>query len=115
MNGEGIHYAMLSGDVAADVILDSFKLHDYSKKALDIYRKICMRNFGNYLKKCVGLQKSQLKTMRLVIRYASTSLKVLQGTHNIFMEKYNPKKISLTIAFNLLLEILKSKLNPRKK
>lgn len=108
LNGEGIHYAMCSGDIAAEVIINSFKNNDFSKKSLKIYREICMMRFGKYLKKCVGIQYQNLKAIKYVVRYAKDSIRIKAGTHNIFKEEYNPRKIGLKTAYYILIELLKT-------
>ena len=111
LNGEGIHYAMYSGDVAADVFVGAFKNKDFCKKNLIMYDKICMNRFGKYLKRCVGIQNNNLKTMKYVVRYATKSYNVLMGPHDLFNENLNPKRVALKTGFYLLNEIIKAKLH----
>jgi geranylgeranyl reductase family protein len=50
ITGEGIYYAMSSGQIAARVIADAFHAHDFSKRYLARYQKEWKRDFGNDLK-----------------------------------------------------------------
>jgi geranylgeranyl reductase family protein len=50
ITGEGIYYAMSSGQIAARVIADAFHAHDFSKHYLARYQKEWKRDFGNDLK-----------------------------------------------------------------
>ena len=50
ITGEGIYYAMVSGELAADVIKDSFLKKDFSEEFLSKYQKLWMEDFGNDLK-----------------------------------------------------------------
>ena len=50
ITGEGIYYAMSSGQIAARVIADAFHAHDFSKHYLARYQKEWKKDFGNDLK-----------------------------------------------------------------
>jgi flavin-dependent dehydrogenase len=50
ITGEGIYYAMSSGQIAAKVIADAFHSHDFSKRFLARYQKEWKKDFGNDLK-----------------------------------------------------------------
>ena len=50
ITGEGIYYAMSSGQIAARVIADAFHAHDFSKRFLAMYQKEWRKDFGDDLK-----------------------------------------------------------------
>ena len=52
LNGEGIHYAMFSGDIASEIIMQALVKNDFSEEFLQQYQDTCMKEFGNYLSKC---------------------------------------------------------------
>jgi geranylgeranyl reductase family protein len=109
LNGEGIHYAIYSGDIAAETLQEAFKANDLSQQFLSRYSKRCMKAFGNYLKTCVGMQYNHLGGSKLVAKYGRQSRNVLKGLTDIFNEQFNPKWISLRTGMYLALEIIKKK------
>ena len=110
LNGEGIHYAIYSGDIASEVLVEAFHENDLSRQFLSRYSRLCMKSFGKYLKKCVGLQKNQVEGMRLIMKYGRENPVILQGISDIVDEKNNPKRVFLRINSLLLWEIVKSRL-----
>jgi flavin-dependent dehydrogenase len=50
ITGEGIYYAMVSGQIAADVIAEGLKLHDLSYRFLSRYQTLWNHDFGKDLK-----------------------------------------------------------------
>jgi geranylgeranyl reductase family protein len=50
ITGEGIYYAMSSGQIAAKVIAEAFHSHDFSKRFLARYQRAWKKDFGNDLK-----------------------------------------------------------------
>jgi geranylgeranyl reductase family protein len=110
MNGEGIHFAIYSGDLASHVLVNAFKKKDFSKKMFLKYQKICMQLFGNYLRRCTGLQKNILKGNFLMTKYGSENEQIKLGMTDIFDEKMDPRKVSRKMMWALLKEIIKAKL-----
>lgn len=109
LNGEGIHYAIWSGDIAADVIVDALATDDLSAKSLSQYSRRCMKSFGKYLRRCRGLQKNQVEGMRLIMQYGRESVPVLQGISDIVNEKFDPRLVFLKMNAHLFWEVAKSK------
>lgn len=50
ITGEGIYYAMVSGQLAAEVIAQGLKTHDLSHRSLSRYQTLWMNDFGKDLK-----------------------------------------------------------------
>ncbi len=50
LTGEGIQYAMDSGEIAASVLVEAFEKNDFSEKALKIYQKRWKNAFGKDFK-----------------------------------------------------------------
>ena len=109
LNGEGIHYAIWSGDIAADVLVGALAADDLSEKSLSRYSRRCMKSFGRYLRRCRGLQKNQVKGMRLIMKYGRENIDILQGISDIVNEKFDPRLVFLKMNAHLLWEVAKSK------
>lgn len=56
-SGEGISYAILSGEIAAEIIEDAVNRDDFSEPLLAEYEKICYTRFGKKLKHALFLTK----------------------------------------------------------
>ncbi len=115
LNGEGIHYAMYSGDIAAETLEDAFKVRDFSRQYLALYQKRCMKAFGNYLKSCVGLQYRNVSGLRMVAKYGRRSYPIMHAMTDIFDERLNPKWITLKTAAHVGWEIIKSPFRKKEK
>ncbi len=57
ISGEGIHFAMLGGRIAGQVVVESLKHDDFSAKRLGKYEKLWRKNFGSDLKWGLKLMK----------------------------------------------------------
>lgn len=57
ITGEGIHYSMKAGHIAAEVAADCIQKGDFSKEALSRYEKLWTKDFGSDLKWGLWLQK----------------------------------------------------------
>ncbi len=78
LSGEGIYYAMSSGDDAAKAIIHLKQLgKDYTKNNLKIYEKIWKADFGNELKKILFIRRFIMAsaTINNVITYANNDPK----------------------------------------
>jgi digeranylgeranylglycerophospholipid reductase len=62
ITGEGIHYSMKGGLIAADVAVDCIQKNDFSKEALSRYEKLWTKDFGSDLKWGLWLQKRFLES-----------------------------------------------------
>jgi geranylgeranyl reductase family protein len=50
ITGEGIYYAMVSGQLAASVVADGLKAHDFSRRFFSRYQSLWFNDFGKDLK-----------------------------------------------------------------
>jgi flavin-dependent dehydrogenase len=55
VTGEGIHHAMASGEIAAEVIIKAFEKGNTTEKFLSKYQKIWYKDFGKDLKLLYGI------------------------------------------------------------
>jgi len=62
ITGEGIYYAMVSGQIAAETIQKALAENDASKRSLSIYQKSWKKDFGKDLKLLYWFTKQQRKT-----------------------------------------------------
>ncbi len=49
-SGEGIYFAMVSGEIAADVLITALETDNFSEKILSRYQKLCKKDFGEEMK-----------------------------------------------------------------
>jgi digeranylgeranylglycerophospholipid reductase len=72
ITGEGIYYAMVSGQIAAEVIADGLKSHDLSHRFLSRYQTLWNNEFGKDLKALGRFNnqwgKDSEKIVRLMMR-----------------------------------------------
>ena len=50
LSGEGIYYAMASGEIAANIIVKCFEKNDFSNRSLSEYQKNWKKDFGKEIK-----------------------------------------------------------------
>jgi digeranylgeranylglycerophospholipid reductase len=62
ITGEGIHYSMLGGQMAAEVAAKCVQKNDYSEKELAQYERLWTKSFGSDLKWGLWLQKRFLES-----------------------------------------------------
>ncbi len=90
LNGEGIQYAIQSGEIATNVVSRAVRLGNYSPLNLREYQSECMRQFGNDLQNLHFLSKILLKHSTLVVKNATKdpvlkdlALKMVQNAGDI--------------------------------
>jgi geranylgeranyl reductase family protein len=74
--GEGIYYAMASGEIAAKVVSKAIECGEYTRKKLSEYQAIWMEDFGKELKMAAYLQKHTAKFkpfFEIAIQIAATN------------------------------------------
>ncbi len=71
INGEGIHYAMKSGIIAADIALKCVKSQNYGEKIFLGYHKKCMKTFGKDLKTDLFLRRRFINNFDNIIKIAN--------------------------------------------
>ena len=124
LSGEGIYYAMASGEDAARAIIDLKQLGKvYTKKNLKLYQKIWKKDFGSELKKILFIRRFIMasSTINNVISYANDDakfrdliMKFMLGMEEISRRTLGAyflkhvikdffKKFKQTISFNAIL------------
>ncbi len=91
ITGEGIYYAMSSGEIAAKIISESLKMDDCSEKFLSKYSKNCNKDFGRdieiLLSTTKGMRSQTDKFIRLAgkdEKLADIALSIIQGSLSIY-------------------------------
>ena len=64
--GEGIYYAMVSGEHAAKVALRALERNDFSEKSLSTYQTNWQREIGKELEVSVAIQRESFKRRHLI-------------------------------------------------
>ena len=77
--GEGISYAIRSGQLAAEAVAD-LVMYDLKLNRLKVYESACRQEFGNYL-------ASSLKLEKIMHRFPNTSFKLAVSNREI-LDKY---------------------------
>lgn len=75
--GEGIKYAFISAKLAAERVVESYENDEFSKSALDSYKKACYSLFGENLKYSLRLSKLVYKYPNIFFRLLSSNKIVL--------------------------------------
>ena len=78
MSGEGIYYAMSSGEIAANVITDSLEIDDTREKFLSKYQNIWKKDFGRDIKLLLQSNKQWTKGPRNFVKLASKDKKLAE-------------------------------------
>lgn len=76
--GEGIDYAMSSGQIAANVIIDALKANDMSAKFLSKYESIWKKDFGKDIKIFLRIQNRWRSKGTKLIKLASKDKRVAE-------------------------------------
>ena len=76
-HGEGIKYAFMSGKLAAERVVESYENDEFSKSALDSYKRACYSLFGENLKYSLRLSKLMYKYPNIFFRLLSSNKIVL--------------------------------------
>lgn len=78
--GEGISYAINSGKIAANVIVDAHDRDDFSKNRLRQYDKLCHDTFGRYLKDALRIYLLVHKHPEVFIKMITSNKTLLYKT-----------------------------------
>jgi len=83
--GEGMYYALISGELAAKTIIQSVKLNDYSEDKLSQYQELWQKEFEPEFKDMVFLQKFLAKHLDIV----DLAIKIFEKdthSHQLFLD-----------------------------
>jgi len=108
-SGDGVYYAMKSGEFAANTISECFKLGDFSEKTLSSYQNQLEDNFREQFKVSNAMQKQIYSSHR----FAEKSLGSADQNFVSFLEKMiwtkEMKSLDFKDKFNLLKGIIKAR------
>jgi len=82
LTGEGIFFAMDSGKIASEVIIESFEKETFHSKQLKKYSYLCRKSWGKDLYKLIKLKSLLEKNIDKGIRYS-----ILDNKLSIMLEK----------------------------
>ena len=106
ISGEGIYYAMSSGEIAAKIINESLENNDTSEKFLSKYQKNCRKDFGKDIEILLRSTKNMRNQTEKFIRLASKDEKladitvgILHGGLNIHEYKWKLLRRYLHVYF----------------
>jgi flavin-dependent dehydrogenase len=90
VSGEGIYYAMSSGEIAAKIICESLNINDTSEKFLSKYQKNWKKDFGKdidvFLGAAISVNEDDDKFIRLASKdekFAEIALSILHGSISV--------------------------------
>jgi flavin-dependent dehydrogenase len=78
LTGEGIYYAMSSGEIAAKVIIESLEANDTSRNFLSKYQDFWKEDFGKDLKIYLDSIKYLKSSSEDIVRFASKDKKLAE-------------------------------------
>ena len=87
VSGEGIYYAMSSGEIAARVIADALEAGETSERFLSMYQKIWKNDFGKDIKLLLRFTKQWTKESEKFVELASKDEKLTDMTLGIIHGK----------------------------
>jgi len=96
LSGEGLYYAICSGELAARTCIELLiKAKDFSKKNLSHYQKLWIKDFGKELKGILFLRRFTRIWLEGIIKYASLDKKWRKMIMNVILGQKKVSKISL--------------------
>ena len=109
LTGEGIYYAMSSGEIAAEVITEALEIDDTDEKFLSKYQKIWKNDFGDDIKLLLSsTRRWQIETEKFIKlasrdkKLAGMALDILQGRLSIHECKWKLIRRYLYVNFKEL-------------
>ncbi len=75
--GEGIKYAFISAKLAAERVVESYENDNYTKSALDTYKRSCYNSFGKNFEYALRLTRLMNKHPNIFFRLLSSNKSVL--------------------------------------
>ena len=93
ISGEGIYYAMDSGRIAAEVIIDSLKEDDFGEIKLKKYYDICLNEWGKDIQLLNKYHKLLVNNSERSLRYAEHDEKFLDLIGGLMLMEKKPTEI----------------------
>jgi geranylgeranyl reductase family protein len=109
LTGEGIYYAMASGEIASKVILESLEYDDTSKQFLSKYQTIWEKDFGKDLEMLLKLSLGWSQGLDNLIRLLSKDKKFAELALGVLHGKISISEYKWKIMFRYMYSILKDK------
>jgi geranylgeranyl reductase family protein len=110
LTGEGIYYAMVSGEIASKVIISALKNDFTNKQKLSLYQRGWMNDFGKDHKRFFRLSKGWRVDVENLVRLFEKDQKIIDLVLSVFMEPISIKKIQWKVARHVLYIYIKNRL-----
>jgi flavin-dependent dehydrogenase len=98
LTGEGIYYAMVSGEIASKVLIDAISNSRTDERALSRYQRGWMNDFGNDHKRYFVVSKRWRSEIENTVRLIDHDQKIIDLVLSVVMEPLSLKKIRWKIA-----------------
>jgi geranylgeranyl reductase family protein len=105
LTGEGIYYAMVSGDLAAKTLVKAFQQNDFSESMLTHYQTAWQEEIGNEITQSVRIQQRLLTHPRFTNILVRTVQKH-EGMKKVFTDYFMGKIAYRTLKRSLMLHFL---------
>ena len=105
LTGEGVYYAMTSGEIASKVIMEAIESGKLNIQKLSEYQTALMEDFGKGLKMAASFQKKLFGTTRILefgVKLAKADRNLMEMLANICLRR---KPINKTSSTKLLLRL----------
>ncbi len=80
LTGQGIPYAINSGKIAADVMVNAYEKGDFSKRELKGYDSMCHDVFGRYLKDALRVSQLAYKHPEIFVKMIASNKSLVNKT-----------------------------------
>jgi flavin-dependent dehydrogenase len=105
LTGEGIYYAMVSGDLAAKTLITAFQQNDFSETMLSQYQMAWQEEIGDEIMQSVHIQRRLLAHPHLANILVRTVEKH-EGMKKVFTDYFMGKITYKTLKRSLMLHFL---------
>lgn len=106
LTGEGIHYAVDSGKIAAETINKAFEKGDFTAQTLKEYQDIWMKKWGKDLKALKFFQRRIMAWPEAIIKYGSKDKKLKELFVGIFVGSVSASKIKNKLILRIIRDFL---------
>ena len=102
LTGEGIHYAVDSGKIAAETINNAFEKGDFTAQTLKEYQDTWMKKWGKDLFALKFFQKRLMAWPEAIVRYGSKDEKLKELFVGIFVGSVSASKIKNKLILRII-------------
>jgi len=113
ISGEGIYYAMASGEIAAGVISESLDANNFNEEFLSRYQKLWVKDFGRDLKLLLQSNKQWTKGPKQIVRLASMDQKLANLAFSVLQGEISIYEFRWKLISRYLYVYLKSKIKKK--